>query len=114
MEIRKIQIKHPDLGKIVVHGAIDKEMNDLIGTIIEDYSTEPKYYYSKIIINKDDRTFSLKNVGVITPESIGVGWKETSSGNQNFITVITNRKACDDIIVYPSAVLSAVYVVEEK
>ena len=108
MKVKQIQIKHPSLGEIVVNSGIEKDIAEQIGDICSDYSNEPLYYCANISKNEDE-TFSLKNLHVIRPEGIHIGWMKNSKGEKNFITVVTNKKAADDITVYPSAVLSVIY-----
>jgi len=107
MKVNQIHIKHPILGEIIVNGAIDKEISEKIGDILEDYSKYPEYYYADITKNEDG-TFYLQKFCVIKPESINVGWMDNSKGQKNFITVVTNRNISDDIMIYPSAILSVI------
>lgn len=108
MKVNQIHIKHPILGEIIVNGSIEKKISEQIGDISEDYSKYPEYYYSEITKNEDG-TFFLQKFGIIKPEGLNVGWMDNSKGQKNFITVVTNRKAGDDIMIYPSAVMSVVY-----
>lgn len=108
MKVSQIHIKHPVLGEIVVNGTIKKKINEQIGDVTEDFSREPNYYYADITKN-DDGTFFLERFGIIKPVSYNIGWMDNSKGIKNFIQVISNVKAGDDIMIYPSAVLSVTY-----
>ena len=109
MKIKQIQINHPELGQIVINSEVEKEINDKIGTITEDYSKYPMYYHANIFKNEDG-TFKIDNLSIITPKSLKVGIKKTNSGFINFITVITNNPVGKDIVVYPSGVLTISYI----
>jgi len=108
MEVKQIHIKHPALGEIIVNGLIEKEINEQIGDISDDFSKYPQYYHAKISKNEDG-TFYIQNFGVIKPEGINVGFMDNSKGSKTFVTIITNRKAGDDIMIYPSAIMSVTY-----
>lgn len=108
MKVKQIQINHPQLGQIVVNSSIEKEINELIGTVTDDYSKYPKYYHADIYKNEDG-TFKIENLNIITPESINVGMMKTQGGCKSFVTLITNKKASADIVVYPSGVISVLY-----
>lgn len=105
MSVKKICFKHPSLGEIVVHSAIEESINEQIGDVVQDYSKAPLYYHATII-QRDDNTFLIKWLKEIKPEVIYIGWLSNSKGKKSFITVITNKQISeDDIIVYPSAIL---------
>lgn len=108
MKVKQIQINHPQLGQIVINSEVEKEINELIGTITNDYSKYPKYYHADIYKNKDG-TFKIENLKIITPETINVGMMKTQYGCKSFVTLITNKNASSDIIVYPSGVISVSY-----
>jgi hypothetical protein len=108
MKVKQIQFNHPQLGKIVVNSSVDKEINELIGTITDDYAKYPKYYYADIYKNEDG-TFKIEKLNIITPEIINVGIIKTQGGCKNFVNIITNKKASEDIVVYPSGVISVSY-----
>lgn len=107
--IKQITIKHPVLGEIVINSEVDKEINDLIGTITTNYSKYPNYYYANIAKN-DDGSFKISRLRIIQPESIVVGFHKTDSGSSNCITVVTNRLLFDgdSITVYPLGILSII------
>lgn len=107
-KINQIQINHPQLGPIVINSTIDEETNKLIGTITNDYATYPNYYHAKIFRN-EDKTFAIKDLGIIRPEKIIVGKMKTSFGSKNSVKIIVNRKVGEDITVYPSGVFSVIY-----
>ena len=108
MKVNQIQFNHPQLGIIVVNSSVDKEINELIGTITDDYAKYPMYYHADIYKNEDG-TFKIEYLNIIQPESIIVGAMKTSYGCKNSIRIITNRKASEDIVVYPSGVISVSY-----
>lgn len=108
MKVKQIQINHPQLGQIVINSSVEKEINELIGTITHDYAKYPKYYHADIYKNSDD-TFKIENLNIITPETINVGMMKTQGGCKSFVTLITNKKASADIVVYPSGVISVSY-----
>lgn len=107
-EIKQININHQILGNIIIHTFVPKDIKELIGDVVGDYSRDPEFYYSEIIMNKDG-AFFIKNLRVIRPENINVGWMDNSKGVKNFITVITDREAGDDILIYPPAIYSVIY-----
>lgn len=102
--LKEIQIKHPELGEIIIYSELAEGMNDQIGTITSDYSKYPCYYYANILKNADG-TFTIKDLNVIKPEAINVGFMKTSSGGKGFITVITNRHIKGELVMYPSGVI---------
>lgn len=108
MKVNQIQINHPQLGQIVINSSVEKEINELIGTITDDYAKYPKYYHANIFKNEDG-TFKIENLNIITPETINVGMMRTQGGCKSFVTLITNKKASADIVVYPSGVISVSY-----
>ena len=108
MKVKEIQINHPQLGQIVINSDIDKETNELIGTITDDYAKYPMYYHADIFKNEDG-TFKIENLNIIQPQTIIVGLMRTSYGSKNTVKIITNRKASEDIVVYPSGVISVKY-----
>jgi hypothetical protein len=108
MKVKQIQINHPQLGQIVVNSKVEKEINDMIGTITHDYAKYPKYYHANIFKNEDG-TFKIENLNIITPQSVNVGMMKTPVGCKSFVTLITNKKASEDIVVYPSGVISVSY-----
>jgi len=108
MEIKSITVEHPQLGKITVNSEIPQEVNDLIGTITHDFSKDSGYYHGDIVAN-DNGTFHIRNLCVVKPESISVGFMKTGLGSKTFVTLFTNRNVSDDITFYPSGVCSATY-----
>lgn len=108
MKINHIYIKHPNLGEIIIHGEISKEIEEQIGDVTNDYSKTPIYYHAQITKNENE-TFNIKDFRVIKPEGLNIGTMNNSKGNKTFITVITNKKAGNEITIYPSAVLSVEY-----
>ena len=66
-------------------------------------------YYRADIFKNEDGTFKIENLSIIQPESIIIGLMRTSYGNKNSVRIITNRKASEDIVVYPSGVISIKY-----
>jgi len=108
MKVKQITIKHPELGEISINGSIEESIQDKIGDVTNDYSNELLFYHAEIQEN-NNQIFSIKNLNVIKPESINVGWMENKKGHKNFITIITNRKISEDINIYPLAVLSVIY-----
>lgn len=108
MKVKQIQINHPQLGQIVINSSVEKEINELIGTITNDYSKYPMYYHGDIYKNEDG-TFKIQGLSIVQPESVIVGLMRTSYGSKNSVKIITNRKASEDIVVYPSGVVSVKY-----
>lgn len=108
VKVKQIEINHPSFGNIIINSVIPEEIMQKIGDVTGDYSKSPVFYYSSIIKNEDG-TFCIKNLMVIKPESVNVGWMENSKGNKTFITVIVNRKAGDNIVIYPRSILSVIY-----
>ena len=108
MKVKQIQINHPQLGQIVINSSVEKEINELIGTITDDYAKYPKYYHADIYKNPDD-TFKIENLNIITTETINVGMMKTQYGCKSFVTLITNKKASEDIVIYPAGVISVLY-----
>ena len=108
MKVKQIEIKHPQLGQIVINSSVDEKINELIGTITHDYSKQPNYYYADIYKNTDG-TFKIENLNIITPEPINVGMMKTKGGCKSFVTLITNKRVSDYIVVYPSGVISVLY-----
>ena len=108
MKVKQIQINHPQLGQIVINSSIDEKTNELIGTITHDYSKYPNYYHADIYKNADG-TFKIENLNIIKPEPINTGIMKTKGGYKSFVTLITNKRASEDIVVYPSGVISVLY-----
>jgi hypothetical protein len=108
MKVNQIQFNHPQLGMIVVNSSVDKEINDMIGTITDDYAKYPMYYHANVFKNNDG-TFEIKELKIIKPECIIVGMIKTQIGCKNHVNLITNKKASEDIVVYPSGVISVSY-----
>jgi len=108
MEINQIQIKHPILGEILINTSIYDFIHERIGDVIPDYSKELEYYHAEVK-TEDKEKFTIKNLYRISPEAINVGFMQNKKGNKNFITVITNRKASEDLDIYSSSVLSVAY-----
>ena len=108
MKVKQIQINHPQLGQIVINSSVEKEINELIGTITDDYAKYPKYYHANIFKNEDG-TFKIENLNIITPQSVNVGMMKTQGGCKSFVTLITNKTASEDIVIYPAGVISVEY-----
>lgn len=108
MRVKEIQIIHPQLGQIVINSSVEKEINELIGTITDDFAKYPMYYHADIF-KSEDGTFKIENLNIIQPESIIVGAMKTSYGGKNSVKIITNRKVSEDIVVYPSGIVSVKY-----
>lgn len=107
MNVKQINIKHPILGDIAIYSTIPDNIQQKIGDVVLDYSKTPLLYHSKIVPN-DDNTFSIIDLMVIKPEAINIGHMNNSKGIKNFITVITNKIVCDDVCIYPSAIMSVI------
>jgi hypothetical protein len=108
MEIDKLEIEVSELGRITIHSELSKERNDLIGTLTHQYAKSPVHYYADIIKNEDG-TFLIKDLKVVKPESIDVGWHRKSGQYSSSVTIITNRDVGKDITVYPKGVISVIY-----
>ncbi len=108
MKVKKLKIEHSELGLMEVNTEIPKEVKEIVGDVASDYSKYPCFYHADITKTQDGN-FEIKNLMVIKPDGVNVGWMENSKGNKNFITVIKNMKVGDDITVYPKGVISVIY-----
>lgn len=107
IKIKKIQIKHPELGEILINSEVSDEVNNMIGTITHDYAKLPSYYHAKITENEDG-TFKIKDLHHISPETINIGVKRVSGGLKTYVNIITNKSVSKDLIIYPNAVLAII------
>lgn len=108
IEVKEIEIKHPTEGDITINTAIPDEINESIGEIENSFGKDPGFYHATVIKNKDG-TFDIKNLKVIKPDSVNVGWFSNSKGNRNYINVIKNLHVGDDLTIYPSGIISVIY-----
>lgn len=108
MKVKRIKINHPDHGEIEINASIRDDVSEMIGDTVNDYSKIPCFYYAKIVVN-NDATFSISDLMVIKPASVNVGFMINSKGIKNYITVIKNIEAGDDITIYPSGIISVTY-----
>lgn len=101
MPIKQIQFRHPHLGEIIVHSKLTKAIELALQNGAErNISFSFKYYYANIEKNEDG-TFSISSLQLVHPKQI---W-----GNE-----LINQIVGDDIIIYPSAVLSVVVTAVEE
>jgi len=105
MHPKQITFEHPELGVITVNQEVPPILNELIGTIIDDYE---KFipYYNAFIGKCDDGTYALRKLRVIEPEGIDIGYKHIKNGSTSFVRLLTNKEidGGDDITVYPASI----------
>ena len=107
-QLEKIIIQHSKLGQIEIHPSLPDKVNDLIGTITNDYSIDC-YYFADITVNENE-TITIKQLRVIRPEQVDVGYKKTSStSSQNYVTLYKNIMLDTEIICYPKSIISIYY-----
>lgn len=108
MKIKSIHIKLPKKEDVLIHSELDENTNEMIGKTVNDYN-KFIYYYAKITEEKNG-AFSIKDLYVVKPEAFNVGNMKLNQngGLKNYITVITNRKMEDNLLIYPNAILSVV------
>lgn len=96
MPIKQIQFRHPHLGEIIVHSQLTKEIEDVLQNGAKwNISYSFKYYHATDIKKNQDGTFSISSLQLVHPKQI---WGKE----------LINQIAGDDIIIYPSAVLSVI------
>ena len=106
--IEKIIIEHSKLGQIEIHPSLPDKVNDLIGTITNDYSNDC-FYFADIVINENE-TITIKQLRVIKPETVTVGHMITGKGSsKSFITVYMNVMLDTEIVCYPKTIISIYY-----
>jgi hypothetical protein len=108
MTVNKIEINHSELGLIEINTSIPKDIKENVGDVLDPNSKYKCFFHAEVQKNEDG-TFDIRKLKVITPESVNVGWMENSKGRGNYITVIKNIFAGDDITIYPNGVLSVTY-----
>ncbi len=106
--VKSIQINHSKLGIIDINTKIPNDINEYIGDVVDDYGCGLKFYHASVSI-KEDGGFDIKNLSVIKPDSVNIGFMNNSKGIKNFISVVKNMHVDDSITVYPSAILSVIY-----
>lgn len=100
----KVKIKHEDLGEIVIHSELPKEVNDIIGTVVGDYY-KYKFYHATIEEDENNR-FIIRHLHIITPKIINVGSISTScGGSKNFVNIMHNVYLLEHLIIYPLGIL---------
>jgi len=109
MEVKEITIKHSLFGEITIHTEIDKEYYELIGQRGDGGGKNGLKYFNGDVSKNEDETFSIRRLNLLQSENFIVGWHHQGSVQSTYVPLFVNKKACDDLVVYPNAILSVVY-----